>query len=110
MHGFDVDFSAYKYEGAAHSFYGKGHYLFYPKQDHFYLGCGAGCMGAYIGIFGPPSEYIVIPTLESLIGYEWKYGRATNFLQIEVGGLILRQSTQSYAIFPLPSLSFGIGF
>jgi len=108
-HGFNMDFSVYKYERNAHSLYGKGHYLFYPKIDHFYLGCGAGCVGAYIGIFSPPTEYIVLPTLEGMVGYEWKSEGFSTFLQLEASAIFTEYRVH-YRILPLPSLSFGIGF
>jgi hypothetical protein len=111
-HGWNVDLTAYSYWDAGFSLYGKGHYLFYPTQEHFYLGIGPGVIGgwfsAYVG--GGPlicakfgDGFFIKPTLEGVLGYEWNVEKRPLFLQIEVGG--------SYGTVRIyPALSFGIGF
>lgn len=48
-HGWDVDLSAYSYwvQDSGFSIYGKGHYLFFPKGENWYLGAGAGVIGGH---------------------------------------------------------------
>jgi hypothetical protein len=111
-HGFDADLSAYSYWDMGFSLYAKGHYLFYPRQDHFYLGIGAGIIGGWCSahVGGGPLTHstfgdgvFIKPTVEGVLGYEWKIEKRPLFIQLEVGG--------SYGSIPLyPTLSFGIGF
>lgn len=111
-YGFNADLAAYSYLDSGFSLYGKGHYLFYPKEKQFYLGIGAGVIGGYFSasfggsplIHGRLGDGLFIkPTLEGVLGYEWNTEKRPLFLQLEVGG--------SYGEVPLyPTLSFGIGF
>ncbi len=104
LHGFDVDFTAYTYWDGGYCLYGKTHYLFYPRREYFYLGIGAGCIGGkFKTIWDSGSGSFIKPTLEGVIGCEWKLRDCSPFLQLEIGG--------TYGKVPVyPVLSFGIGF
>jgi len=75
-------------------------YPFYHQREHFYFGIGAGCIGGKsivltgicwcIGVNNAGNPYAVpygghimkvFPTLEGIIGYEWK---SKCFLQLEL--------------------------
>lgn len=111
-HGFNFDLTTYSYWDTGFSLYSKAHYLFYPNQNHLYLGLGSGVIGGYCSphFGGGPliqgavrNGFFIKPTLEGIIGYEWNTEKRPLFLQLEIGG--------SYGDVPLyPVVSFGIGF
>lgn len=110
-HGWNADLAAISYWDGGFSLYGKGHYFYYPKQNHFYVGIGAGVMGGYYSIspiktFKSPKidpNFFIKPTLETAVGFEWNTEKRPLFVQLELGA--------SYGtIFLYPTLSFGTGF